>query len=248
MLDDNIARAGQALEAAYTILATRFAGASHAFVTGSILRGQGTPFSDIDLVVMYPALERAHRESFVAEGFPVEAFVHDAQTLGYFLDKDAESGCPIMANMVADAVIIGTDVVAARAQQAEARQIIAKGPAPLAGPAYAQLLYQISDFCDDLRGGAPADEVASLAVQIYPRLIDLMLLGRGQWSGRGKWAPRLLRRYDANLADALVAAFARAAQGDASDLLTLVDAELARHGGLVFDGYRLDAPLEARRL
>ncbi|GLQ55714.1 hypothetical protein GCM10010862_29730 [Devosia nitrariae] len=240
--------ADRALAAAKTALAIRFAGADFAYATGSIMRGEGTAWSDIDLVVVFPSLERAWRESFVQEGFPVEAFVNDPETLAYYLGRDAESGCPIMVNMVATGTILGVDVEKAGAIQAEAAKLLAAGPTPLAGPSYESLLYLVTDLADDLRGERPRGEVAAIAAQLYQKLADLTLLGRGAWTGRGKWAPRLLGRLDADLAEAFETAFRLAAQGEGAQLLALADRELALHGGRFFDGYRQEAPLEARRV
>ncbi len=242
----NKALANRALAVAEKALASRFAGAACAFVTGSIMRGQGTTGSDIDLVVVFPRLERAWRESFIEDGFPLEVFVQDPETLAYFLGKDIEGGHPIMANMVASGMVIGPDRAFAEPIQASAAQALAKGPAPLAGPAYDTMRYMASDLVDDLRGERPAAEVAAIAAHLYPRLIDLMLLGRGGWSGVGKWGPRLLRRLDSQLADSFDEAFRAAVHGDAAALLALAEAELDRHGGCHFDGYRREAPLEAR--
>lgn len=243
---DNKALANQALAVAEKALASRFGGAACAFVTGSIMRGQGITGSDIDLVVVFRSLERAWRESFIEDGFPVEVFVHDPETLAYYLDKDIEGGHPIMANMVASGVVIGPDRALAEPILFSAAQALAKGPLPLAGPAYATMRYMASDLVDDLRGERPVAEVAAIAAHLYPRLIDLMLLGRGAWSGVGKWGPRLLRRLDSQLADSFDEAFRAAVQGDSAALLALAEAELQRHGGPYFDGYSQQAPLEAR--
>ncbi len=59
----------------------RYADAAAVFAAGSIVRGEGTAFSDLDLVVVYPRLPCAYRKSFRCEGYPVEAFVHDPETL-----------------------------------------------------------------------------------------------------------------------------------------------------------------------
>ena len=61
----------------------------------------------------------------------------------------------------------------------------------------------------------------AIAVTLYPKLIDLMLWGRGQWSGAGKWLPRRLRSADAALADQLATAMTLAAGGDGAALLAL---------------------------
>ncbi|PDT04545.1 MULTISPECIES: nucleotidyltransferase domain-containing protein [unclassified Rhizobium] len=240
--------AEQALAVARRALASRYAGAAFAYVSGSIMRGEGTAFSDIDLVVMFPSLERAWRESFSEEGFPVEAFVHDPETLAHYLHQDAESGCPVMVNMVATGSIVGPDAERARLIQAKAADVLAAGPKPLAGAGYDMLRYHVTDLADDLRGDRPPEEIAAIAALLYPRLADLILLGRGIWTGRGKWAPRLIRKLDARLAAEFDAAFTLAVQGDGSRLLALADSELALHGGRCFDGFRQEAPMEARRL
>lgn len=236
-----------ALKVAQKCLTTRFSGASHLFVAGSIMRGEGNEFSDIDLVVVFPELARAWRESFIMDGFPLEAFVHDAETLAYFIEQDIESGAPIVVHMMANGVIVGEALEPANNMQQHARRLLEKGPSPLSGEMYDTMRYFLSDLADDLRAERPANEVAALAALAYPRLIDLMLLGRHQWTGKGKWGPRLLHRFDPGLADIAAMAFADAVQGNKDALLSLTDQELANHGGAYFHGYRVDAPLDARR-
>jgi hypothetical protein len=203
--------------------------------------------SDIDLVVGFPALERAWRESFIEGEFPVEAFVHDPETLAHYLHADAESGRPVMAHMVATGTMIGPNVALGKAIQAQAVELLANGLAPFTGPKAESLLYFVSDLVEDLRDERPPAETAAVAASLYPMLADLILFGRGAWSGRGKWIPRLLRQLDGDLADAFDKAFRLAVAGNAERLVALAESELARHGGALFAGYRLDAPLEARR-
>ncbi|MBX4957383.1 nucleotidyltransferase domain-containing protein [Rhizobium lentis] len=239
--------AERALAAARLCLASRYAGAAFAYVTGSIMRGEGTAFSDIDLVVVFPSLERAWRESFTEDRFPVEAFVHDPQTLARYLHADAESGYPIMVNMVATGSIVGPNIEHARAIQAKAAKVLAAGPKPLDGPSYDMLRYQVTDLADDLRGARPPEEIGAISALLYQKLADLILLGRGAWTGRGKWAPRLITKLDAQLAAEFDAAFRLAVQGNCARFLALADRELDLHGGRCFDGFRQEAPVAARR-
>nr|WP_205931313.1 nucleotidyltransferase domain-containing protein [Rhizobium leguminosarum] len=240
--------AERALAVARHCIASRYAGAAFAYVAGSIMRGEGAVFSDIDLVVVFPSLQRAWRESFSADGFPVEAFVHDPQTLAHYFHQDADSGYPIMVNMVATGCIVGSDIDSARVIQAKAASMLAAGPKPPAGADYDMLRYQVTDLADDLRGARPPEEVAAIAALLYQKLANLILLGRGAWSGRGKWAPRLMKKLDAQLAAEFDAAFRLAAAGDGARFLALADRELALHGGRYFEGFKQDAPLEARHL
>ena len=83
------------IDIAGAIRSLRYADAGAVFAAGSIVRGEGTPFSDLDLVIVYPQLERAYRESFRFDGLPVEAFVHDPATLEYFFTEvDRPTGIP----------------------------------------------------------------------------------------------------------------------------------------------------------
>ncbi|MBB3353075.1 nucleotidyltransferase domain-containing protein [Rhizobium lentis] len=239
--------AERALAAAGCCLASRYAGAAFAYVAGSIMRGEGTTFSDIDLVVVFPSLQTAWRESFTEDGFPVEAFVHDPQTLAHYLHADAESGCPIMVNMVATGSIVGPNIERARAIQAKAAKVLAAGPKPLDGPSYDMLRYQVTDLADDLRGARPPEEIAAISALLYQKLADLILLGRGAWTGRGKWAPRLIRKLEPQLAAEFDTAFRLAVQGNSTRFLALADRELDLHGGRCFNGFKQEAPVAARR-
>ncbi|MGF6156278.1 hypothetical protein M2267_001521 [Ensifer sp. KUDG1] len=240
-------RAARAMMAAEAVLAERYPQAIFAIVAGSILRGEGTESSDIDLVVLHEALPAAWRESFHFDGFPVEAFVHDFETLNWFADQDMAGGCPVLTDMVAGGVAIGPERARAEALQAEARQRLERGPAPLTPEIRNGLRYQITDLVDDLRDPRPAAEIRAIAAELMRPLADLMLLGRGRWSGRGKWLPRLLLQADAVLAERFDAAFRNASAGQAADLITLAEEELAPHGGPLFAGDRRTAPAGARR-
>lgn len=238
--------ANQALAVAAELMKTRYPDADFAFAAGSIMRGQGTTGSDIDMVVVYPGLERAWRESFLADGFPVEAFVHDVSTLSVFLERDVVSGRPVMINMVAEGRIVGTQLEAALALRRRASAMLAAGPAPLDGERLQTLRYLVSDLADDLRGDRRRDEVMAIAVTVYPKLVDLMLLGRGCWTGAGKWMPRRVRAVDSVLAERLEAAMIAAMAGRGDALLMLCSDELDRLGGPVFAGYRLVSDVEGK--
>ena len=79
----------------------RYPDADVIFLAGSVIRGEGTATSDLDLVVVFQQLPAAYRESFQFEGWPVEAFVHDPETLRYFFfEVDSPTGIPSLPAMV----------------------------------------------------------------------------------------------------------------------------------------------------
>src|SRR5262245_10879787 len=117
---------------AAAIRAERYPESLAAFAAGSIVRGEGTAHSDLDLVVILPALTCAWRESFIFEGYPVEAFVHDPETLEYFfVEVDRPSGMPMLMHMVVEGIEIPEPTDVSRALKRRALEIMDAGPPPL---------------------------------------------------------------------------------------------------------------------
>jgi hypothetical protein len=242
------ARIEAALASAQAVLAERYPDADLAFVAGSIIRGQGTAHSDIDLVVVYGRIDRARRESFRSGGFPVEAFVHDPATLRWFMDQDVARGRPSIVTMVADGRLVGPVTTGAETLRSEALGLLAKGPPPLAAERRDALRYEITDLIDDLRDRRTPQEMLAIGAALHQRLADLMLLGRGHWTGSGKWIPRLLAALDESLSRDFDEGFRRLfAEGRADLLIAFAEAELGHHGGPLFEGDRREAPVDARR-
>ncbi len=232
----------EALTIAEAVFRTRYSGAAFAYAAGSIMRGEGTYLSDIDLVVVFDHLDAARRESFIFDDVPIEAFVHDRETLGWFVNEDAARGRPSILNMIGEGKIIGCDQSKAEEIRADVSARLGSGPLPLSTAALNALRYEITDAVDDLRGDRAADETLAIGAMLYPKLVDLALRGRGRWNGAGKWAPRLLTKIDAELAIRFDGAFrALFTKGDAGPVIMLAEAELAPHGGPLFDGDRRDA-------
>jgi hypothetical protein len=211
------------------------------------MRGEGKSTSDVDLVVVFDRLDVAWRESFMDDHLPFEAFVHDPETLSWFFENDMALGYPIIIHMVASGHILGRDVERAKACQTHARKLLDDGAPSLSAIKLDALRYQITDLVGDLRDERSAEDIRAIAAQLYQPLADLMLLTRGQWSGKGKWIPRRLRAFDEELFDGFDRSFTLAMAGDVKRLIEFADAELARTGGPHFHGDRREASQTARR-
>ena len=239
--------AAAAVALAETVFRTRYKDASFAYVAGSIVRGQGTQHSDIDLVVIYDRLEAARRESFQAEGVPVEAFVHDYDTLAWFVEQNVSRGRPSILNMIVEGTIIGRSPVRAEKLRRDVSDRLTKGPPPLSIAAINALRYDITDAVDDLRDERTPGEALAIGALLHPKLVELALRGRGRWNGTGKWAPRLLNQVDISLADRFDHAFRTLFVSGNTDLvIALAEAEMAPHGGSLFDGDCRSAPASWR--
>jgi predicted nucleotidyltransferase len=224
MKNDVTITASEALKRTEDVLAKRFAVYAFAFAAGSIMRGEGKSTSDVDLVVVFDRLDTAWRESFFDEALPFEAFVHDPETLSWFFENDMALG-----------------------YQTHARKLLDDGAPSLSAIKLDALRYQITDLVGDLRDERSAEDIRAIAAQLYQPLADLMLLTRGQWSGKGKWIPRRLKAFDEELFDGFDRSFTLAMAGDVKRLIEFADAELARTGGPHFHGDRREASQTARR-
>lgn len=229
------------------VLASRYPDADAALLTGSLARGDATAGSDLDLIVLYEKLPSARRESFTFEAMPVEVFLHDPETLAWCFNADLEAGRPGMHHMVAEGRILGPRPAIAERLRARARAGLDAGPPPLKPEQLDQYRYHVTDRINDLRDERDPAEVVATGVWLYDALAALILRGQGRWMGTGKWTPRHLKALDPALERRFSAAFESLfARGDAGPVIALAEAELAPHGGLLFEGYRSDAAESAR--
>lgn len=235
------------LAAATEMFQQRFADAEVLLLAGSVIRGQGTAFSDLDVVVVYSRVDHAWRESFTHAGWPVEAFVHDPETLRYFY-SDVDGGVPSLAAMVSEGLEVPGPTAFSAALKTEACAVLAAGPPCWNEHDLRKARYGISDLCDDLRGSSVLAELRAIGGRLYPELANFWMRAHGHWGASGKTIPRRLAVLDASLSARFEQAFGGLlAAGDPTGVLSLAEELLAPFGGHYFDGYRMDAPTHFRR-
>ncbi len=216
-----------------------------AFVAGSMLRGEETAASDIDIVVIYDdEFEEIHRNSVVENGWPIEFFVHNRNANDYFMEKDRQRGMCIMMNMVANGISLPGETDISKERQAKAKAIIEAGPPTLSDAEIEDRRYFITDGIDDLDDNRPALERFGTLCNLYNQLGDFYLRSRRLWSGQGKSLGRLIRLTDPNFAKDFEEAFATGFQGDFSKIIPLAESILSPHGGRCFAGYERPASKE----
>jgi predicted nucleotidyltransferase len=237
----------EVIEIAVEVLLAHYPDADSAFVAGSFMRGQGSATSDIDLVVLYPSLAQAHRESFIFQDIPVETFVHDPETLTWFLEQDRKDGLPALIGMLIEGVLIGPRKDTGHDFKKRALQVFAEGPPPLNTDAIERLRYAITDKLDDLETDRTLAERIAIGAALYPLLVELALRGGSRWNGSGKWHARLLSQMNVSVARQLETAFLSLYDGsDTRAVLRLAENLLDQHGGRLFSGYHSDAPADWR--
>jgi hypothetical protein len=235
-----------AVSNAKTLFLTRYHGAEFCIASGSIIQGHGVAHSDLDLIVVFPKLPEAYRESFFIQDMPVEAFVHDYETIQAFMDDDYKRGNASMQHMIVTGVIIPYEIEIALKLKSYAQQIIKSGLQSSSEKIEA-LRYTVSDLIDDLKDKRPTNEVRSILYVLYSSIGELRLRLAGEFFGSGKHLARKLKQCDPllsqNLETIMVKAHADKLVAQDIEILLSIGQSL---GGYLFDGYKQSASSEMR--
>ena len=231
-------------EATQSLFAQRYPNADCLLLSGSIVRGEATVTSDLDIVVLYADLPHAYRESLMWEGYPVEAFVHSPQTLRYFFEKlDGPSGFPLLMQMVSESIEVPLATPLSTAAKHAANATLLGGPPPLTPHEHQQRRYGLTDLIDDIRAPRSPQELTATGAQLYGHLADFYFRSQNLWSARGKTIPRKLHQHSPEFAPRFIAAFEALFVGtNPLPVIALAEEILEPSGGFLFEGYHLDAP------
>ncbi|MEM5478058.1 nucleotidyltransferase domain-containing protein [Pacificibacter sp. AS14] len=237
-----------ALSAANKIRDQFFPTASACLLAGSVVRDEATAYSDLDLVVVFESVENAVRQSFTFEGWPVEAFIHDAQTLEYFFrEVDRPSGVPSLPNMVNEGIEIPDETECGGLLKGLATQILEEGPIPWGQKERENSRYAISDMVEDIREPRNSDELRIVVSNLYAATADHFFRSQNQWSAKGKSIPRRLMSVDPEFYQRFTDAFENAfTKEDTASVIHLCERVLEPDGGFLFQGYIREAPREWR--
>jgi hypothetical protein len=227
---------------------TRYKGAEAIFVAGSVVRGEASTYSDLDLVVLYPHVEAASRDSFTHLSWPVEAFIHDVDTIRYFFDViDKDLGRPTLAEMISEGHEMPGPTPNTERLKQLARATLSEGPPALTEAEIQDRRYHISEMIDDIREPRSRQELIASATLIYNDLADYYFRTRRSWTGSGKSVLKRMKRVDPAMARRFSEAFDTLfVGGEAVKVIELASEILAPNGGFLFEGYRRDVPRDWR--
>ncbi len=229
-----------------TKLLPRWPHATAAIIGGSIARGEATPTSDIDLLLLFERVDRAWRNTLKVDGQTVELFGHDPATFDYFCRRiDAPNGTMPLAMMVIDGVAVLPPNLTFDALCKYARQLYAAGPPAWDGATLAARRYAITTLVEDLQDSERPGETLAIAVKLYDTLATFALRAGGHWTGTGKHLARRLAAAMPDLAAALEEGMGRLAADPAGAKAVLAEAArraLAPHGSWLLEGFHAAAP------
>lgn len=165
-------------------------------ITGSIVRGEAGPTSDLDVCVVHDAPWRLRTQRRFA-GVPAEVFVNPpARIRGYFATEHAE-GRPTFAHMLATGEPLGPPHPTVDELVREARDWLAR-PLAFTPAQLDQRRYSAIDALDDARDVVDADPAAAqlLLGSAVSGIIAYAFLGRGTFLPRRKRAVAALAELD----------------------------------------------------
>lgn len=230
------------VEAIAQEIAQRFQGAEAVFLAGSVVRGEATSTSDLDMVIVTHQASRApYRESLILQDWPIELFVHTPTSLLDFFEKDAASRTPSLPQMCHEGLLITAPNAVSEHIRQQATTLLQAGPPPLSETECLQYRYHLSDLLEDLKGSTCPMESAFILHKLLQSGIAVFLAQQQSWSGSGKWLWRALKRSHPLQAQHLAQAFEAPQKSQA--IVQWIEEEVLRPlGGPLFDGYVMVAP------
>jgi predicted nucleotidyltransferase len=232
-------------EVARRLVAEQYPQARAAWLGGSVVRGDASATSDLDITVLLDGPPAPMRKSLEYGEWPVELFIHTEESLEYFCDKDRQRRQPTMMRLVGESVVLlDTDGSGVRLQQTCLEEIAA-GPAVLTAGELELLRYTITCLLDDLADARTDDMRTAIASVLWQDAARLLLTGARRWSGTGKGLLKELHAYDdlhgTDHARTLLGGARAACAADASPMIEATDVILDAYGGRLFAGFELAA-------
>jgi predicted nucleotidyltransferase len=227
------------IEAAKKFVKQYFPSCQGAVLAGSVVRGEATETSDLDIVVFDNSVTSSYRESLIEFGWAIEVFVHNLTSYKQFFEMDKKSAKPSMPRMVVEGILLKDEGILESIKE-EAKAILVNGPKKWTEDNIKLKRYFITDVLDDFIGCTNRAEQLFIANTLADLLQEFVLRTNGQWVGTSKWVIRALKQYDAKFTEAFVEAFDTFYKtGKKEKIIEISEKVLESYGGRLFDGFSL---------
>ncbi len=228
----------KALAVAKKFIKQEFPDCLTAFLGGSVIRGEASETSDLDIVVITDNTDKAFRESFYQFSWPIEVFVHTKKSYRKFFEQDKQRRQPSLPRMCAEGEILKDTNDLGDEIKEEAKTLLAVGPDAYSEQEKEDRRYYLTNLLDDLIGADSRAEEIFIVNQLSSEMVNFILISNGQWKGAGKWIPKSLYCWDEKLCNEFMTALEKFyQQQDKTEFSKLVERELKKYGGRLFAGY-----------
>ncbi|KRG11499.1 nucleotidyltransferase domain-containing protein [Lederbergia galactosidilytica] len=225
--------------AAQLVIEKRFPDCQAALLAGSVVRGEATSTSDLDIVIFEQKLTSSYRESFIDFGWYIECFVHNLSSYKKFFESDCKSAKPSMPKMVSEGIVLrGAPII--KTIKKEANDLLKKGPDKWSKETIDMKRYFLTDVLDDFKGCSKREEAIFLVNTLAELTIEFILRMNRQWIGSSKWTIRALKNFDEDLAKDFILALETFYQkNEKGKIIQFVEEAIAPYGGLLFAGFSM---------
>lgn len=230
------------------LIKERYVDAKAVFWAGSVSEGRGTSASDLDLVIVFEEVAHAYREAFIYDGWPIDAFIHDLDTLRYFFEESRTgNGISGLCYMILNGREVTNPGVFSENVKTLAQEVLNAGPAIWGQEQINKERFLITDVLDDIKYPTGRDEQIASAAWLLEALGQFYFRSQNKWCASGKSIIQYLNNDNPDLATEFTKSFESLFQTGSSALLELlVKKTLEPYGGLFWNGFRSEAPKESR--
>ncbi|MEH7583291.1 nucleotidyltransferase domain-containing protein [Priestia megaterium] len=227
------------LQAATQFILKHYPNCQGALLAGSVVRGEATHTSDLDLVVFDDDFTSSFRESLIEFEWAIEVFAYNLTSYQAFFKSDCKRARPSLPRMISEGIIL-VDNGIVKSIKKEAKHLLEKGPEKWPEETIRLKRYFISDALDDLIGSSNKGESLFIANTLAYITHEFVLRTNAHWIGDSKWIVRSLNLYNERFSKEFVEAFDTFYKtGDKDKVIQLVDKVLEPHGGRLFEGFSL---------
>ncbi|KGR78850.1 nucleotidyltransferase [Ureibacillus manganicus DSM 26584] len=228
-----------AIDAAHRFTKEHYPNCQGALLAGSVVRGEATNTSDLDIVIFDNNLKGSYRESLLCYGWAIEAFVHNLTSYKQYFEMDAKRARPSLPRMISEGIVL-KDEGFVQIIKNEASDLLKRGPEEWSEETIQLKRYFITDVLNDFIGCSIRAEELFIANTLAEILSEFVLRTNRKWIGASKWVYRTLRDYNEEFANDFVEAFDTFYKiGDKNPITQLADEVLKPYGGRLFDGFSI---------
>jgi hypothetical protein len=226
-----------AREAAKKFIEAHYPSCEVAYLAGSVVRGEETESSDLDIIIIDSTVKESYRQSLHEFDWPIEVFVYNMFSYKIYFRENIDRARPSLPQMCAEGIILRDTGHASRIKN-EALQILKAGPTPWKSIEIEKARYHLTDLLNDLEGSTNQLEDLFIVAKLADLTHEFVLRVNGHWIGEGKWIIRALKEYNDTFAEAFARVFDHYfLSREKSSVIHFVDEIIAPYGGRLFEGY-----------
>ncbi|WP_257348750.1 nucleotidyltransferase domain-containing protein [Pseudalkalibacillus decolorationis] len=227
------------LEAARMFVQENFPNYQGALLAGSVVRGEATDTSDLDIVIFDESKPSSYRQSLIDFGWPIEVFVHNLTSYQTFFESDYKRARPSLQRMVSEGLVLQDKGIIDKIKK-EANTILEKGPEKWSSQTIETKRYFITDTLGDFIGSNNRAEELLIISTLANHLHEFILRTNGRWIGSSKWIIRELNQFNRDLTERYVDALETYyTTNDKKKIIEFTDEVLKPYGGRLFDGFTI---------